>query len=127
MSDQQATTIRSAVVAQCRAVVEQHDTTDHQRSVSETVAAALVAPIRRPRGTILALGAVFVIVSGIASLVTSGIGEAIRIAALFGVLSFAALLLTNDHRPTATDHQQPTHADESGENSTQRTTVMEED
>lgn len=129
MSDQQATTttIRAAVAARCRAAIEQHslDISDTQWSVSEIVTAAVVAPIRRPRGTILTIGVVFVIVAGGASLVPGGIGEAIRTAALFGVVSFAALLLANDHRPLAADHRQPSHADERDESSAHSTARTE--
>lgn len=86
----------------------------------------LAAPIRRPRAMILVLGVVFAPVGGIASLVTAGIGEAISTVALIGGVCLAALLLAADHRPPATDHHRPIHADENAENSTHSTTTEED-
>jgi uncharacterized membrane protein YbhN (UPF0104 family) len=123
MSDQQTTTTTTltAVAARCRTAIERY-----ARQVRENLSSALVSPIRRPYMTILTLGVVFLIVGGIASLVTGGIGEAIHTVALGGVVWFAALLLAGEHR--ATDYRQPTHADENAENSTYSTpTTTEED
>lgn len=87
----------------------------YAREVRESLAYALISPIRRPRGTILTLGIVFMTVGGIASLITGGIGEAIHTAAFFAVGTFVPLLLLGGPRRYS-------HADESSENSTHSTT-----
>lgn len=124
MSDQQTTTTTTltAVTARCRTAIERY-----ARQVRESLATAFVSPIRRPYMTILTLGIVFLTVSGIASFVTGGIGEAIHTVALGGVVWFGALLLAGEHRATTTDYRRPTHANESGENSTHRTTTPTEE